>query len=174
MKSNEFPGATLGEAVRNATAAYRRSPRLKFRRSCAEVEIRIELAKSKLSDVADESDDLKRRAESLEREAARKFRDAAVEALILFAGPLGVLGRVARLIARLSKGRLDRRDVQKLIPAIAAVVAAKDALEAIENFQEARMLARQADSLIRSAEDTRDELFDLLDELANCEPTPMS
>ena len=174
MKSNEFTGASLYDAVRNATAAYDRTPDLELKRSCAEIEIRIELEKSKLSDVADRSEELKRRAESLEREARRKLLKATAEALIAIAGPLGLLGRIARLIVRLRKGRITRRDVQNLVPAIAAVTAAKDALDAIDDFQEAGALASQADRLINNAEDTRDKLFELIAELDSCEPIPMS
>lgn len=64
---------------------------MELKRSCAEIEIRIELEKSKLSDVARRSEELKRRSESLEREARRKVIAAAVEALIAIAGPLGCL-----------------------------------------------------------------------------------
>ncbi len=85
-----------------------------------------------------------------------------------------MLGRVARLVARLRKGRITRRDVQNLVPAIAAVAAAKDALDAIDDFQEAETLARQADAVIRNAEDARDALFDLIEEADSCEPIPMS
>ncbi|MEM9617542.1 MAG: hypothetical protein AAF936_06240 [Pseudomonadota bacterium] len=138
------------------------------------MEIWIELAKNNLSDIADRSEELKSRAESLEREARQKVLAAAVEALIAIAGPLGVLGRVARLIARLQKGRITRRDVQNLIPAIAAVAAARDALDAIDDFQEAASLVRRADALIRNAEYMRDELFNLIEEADSCEPVPMS
>ncbi len=174
MRSNEFKGASLAEAVRNATAAYRRRPVYECKRSCAEVEIRVELAKNKLADQADRAEELGRRAENLAREARRKALVAAVEAFIAIAGPLGAFGRAARLIARLSKGKLDLQDVQKLVPAIAAVLAAKDALDAIGELSEARTMARQAESLMRSAENTRDDLFELIREFDNCEPTPMS
>lgn len=170
-KQNHFSGATLAEAVRNATAAYRRESVLETKRSCELVEIEIELKKNKLSDIADQAERLKQRSEALEREARDKVRDAVVEALIAFSGPLGVLGRVARAIALLSKGSLSAGDVRKLIPAIAAVVAAKDALEALDDFRDARILASQADSLIRSAENVRDDLFTLLKEADDCEPT---
>jgi hypothetical protein len=166
VKSNEFKGATLAEAVKNATAAYRRPKRceIKNQRRCNNLLLIMNNLSRQATRHADRAERLQSEADSLKREAAADFGFAAVAALSGVAAALLRLKRVLRVIGRARKGNISRADLAELLNLIGPAASALAVLQAISKFKEAERLIRDAEDFLDSAERIGAEYIENFDE----------
>jgi len=162
MKSNEFAGATLGEAVRNATAAYRGKSlcEMKNQRRCNDLLLEMNHLSREATLYEDEADRLRAEADSLRREA----RNAGLIAIASLLGGLaaGLLKtrRVARALGQMREGDLSRKTILEFLQIFGAVGAAAEGIQFVEKLRGAERLASKAKDLSERAERTGESYLD--------------
>ncbi len=160
MRSNEFTGATLEEAVRKATAVYRKGDlNFEHMRNCRILETELESFKRDASLLLDRAEDLQREADAMADAARREALDAVVGAAVAAAGAFGSAIRALRLLRRMKFADLRRRDWLGLVPIVGGgFIAGASALDAIKDSREADRLAMEARRGIQKAERLGDEI----------------
>lgn len=167
MKSNEFAGATLGEAVRNATAAYRDAPgeRKNF---CSGLRSQYDRKRSDLDRIQQDVGDLKDKIDDLQRDAAR----ANFIALALSAGTAARAATKWRgILNLLRRFKLDRDALDAILrngpDASAAATAVLSALFAIQDNDEAEKLSREVSRLQARSDRIIEQMEDLAQSFLN-------
>lgn len=160
MRSNEFRGATLAEAVGKATAVYRRGHgcEMKNQRSCNDLLREIASLQQSLGQTADEAQRLEGDAERLRRDAYVELGLAALTALSTVSGALRGLRVVIRRLKAKRPGKLTADDIGDLLAMLGPLGAAYGALRAATKIREAETLARHAELLERGVEQVAREL----------------
>lgn len=175
MRSNEFKGASLAEAVRNATAAYRKPGIIKANSFCDTLIRRFDSKKIRADHILDRVTELEREVDNLRDAARAAGLAAALSALGAASGALGSLARVLRIIRRLRLGKATRRELSELVPivgsAFSALISAFGAASALE---QARRLEREVERLKAQYDNLTDELIEITEDYAdsNCHLTP--
>ncbi len=172
VNSNEFKGARLAEAVRQATAAYRwDSPRLECKDACTDLALDLADFKREAARALDSAEELMRQSERLADAARRDALQAVVNSAIAAAGAFGSAARALRILKGLRFNELSRRDWIGLIPLVGGgFLAGANALDAIKNSDEARRLAQNAERDYRNADRLGDEIVRIAEEYrrSNC------
>lgn len=161
VQSNEFKGASLAEAVRNATAVYGKSWKRMGRDDiCFDLSRELSDFKREAARAEDRAEALRREAERLADEARRDAKSALVETALAAAGYFGSAAKAWRRMRSVKNlGDLKWTDYLRLVPVLgAAYAAASDALDAVRNSNAARRLARQASTEEREADRLGDEI----------------
>lgn len=169
--SNEFKGADLRNAVRQATAAYGGQPPIEAKSFCEDLQIRFRFNKQEADRIFDRIVDLQREVDRLKQQA----RDAEIAAAIAaLSGLAGSLGSVLRGLGKLRALRLDRftrQDLLGLIPFIGgALSAAAAAASAASALEEAKTLQGEIERLETRFNNLGDDMLDITEsfERANC------
>ncbi|WP_133162298.1 hypothetical protein [Hyphococcus luteus] len=174
-KQNHFSGASLAEAVMNATAAYREENVLEAKSYCSDLRAEFDRKKIGFDHIHDRIVDMQREVNRLE-DQARDVRNAALlSALIALGSALGSAARGLTKLRRLQLGKFTRRDLLDLAPFVGgALSAGANALSARSAFSEARRLEREIERLKAQHERLGDELLDLAKsyENSNCHLRP--
>jgi hypothetical protein len=155
MRSNEFNGASLGEAVRNATAAYGARGlhcELKNQKRCNDLILEMNNLSREATRYSDRAGQLEREAESLKQEAIVDFGFAAVAALSGAAAALLRLKRILRVIGRFRQGKVSHDDLAELLNLIGPLASAIAALRAFSKLAEVQRLVREAEDLLDHSE----------------------
>lgn len=105
MQSNEFYGATLAEAVKKATASYRRAATNGENRFCSQLRYDFERQKNLLDRLQHDIADLESELKALEREANRaRLRELALSLVPIISG----LRKWRGIINLIRRFKLDR------------------------------------------------------------------
>lgn len=166
MRSNEFTGATLREAVMKATAVYDRkaSCETKSQRRCNDLIREISVLQRDLGRISDEVKKLEREAETLRESAVVQLSLSALAAVSNLTGFLRALRVVLRRLKQKIPEKLTERDIVDLLSALGFVGAAAGALYAASQLREAQRLARQAEEIERNGSRVGDALLRAISE----------
>lgn len=154
VRSNEFVGRTLAEAVRKATAVYaRRMPcEYKNQTRCNDLLREISFLQTEAGRLADSAERLGTDADRLKRSAVVALTVSAVSTLTLFGATLRGFARGLRILGRKRPHDLSRDDIIDLLAALSPIAPLIAAIDAIQNLQEAERLVREAEVLERNSE----------------------
>ncbi len=176
MRSNEFTGATLEEAVRKATAVYRRPPccEKKNQNRCNDLILEISALQTDLGRLSDKIDRLEREAEILRETAIVQLSLAALAAISNLTGVLRAARIISRRLKQKKPEKLTERDIVDLLSAFGFIGAAGGAVYAAFQLQEARRLEREAEDVERNGSRVGGALLGLLREYdqIGCGETP--
>lgn len=161
VKSNEFYGATLFEAARKATAAYRHEPIIesKDQRRCNDLVLEISSLKRTIGRAADDAERAARQADRLRNSARRELLLSALAALGTIARALRGFALAWRRLKNRDISRLTEREIVDLLSTLGPIGASLAALYAIENLREASRLARRAEEIEENAEKHGEQLL---------------
>ncbi len=154
-KQNHFSGATLAEAVINATAAYRRRGPLcevKNQRRCNDLLLKINNLSLQAGRYEDEADRLRDEADSLRDEALRLGLVALVSALGGFIAAAVRARRAAQALQAMRKGNLSRKTIEDFLLAFGILGSALSTYFIAEKLIDADRLERRAQDLSSRAE----------------------
>ncbi len=164
VKSNEFKGTDLAEAVRKATAAYDRKPIIEVKSFCRDLRLEYDSKKQELDRIHDRIVDLQREADGLKRQATAEQLASLATAAALTAK---ALGNAARIVKFLRSFRLDGatlRSLQRNAPeGVTALTAAGIALAGQVALEQARELGRTIDQLKARYERIANDMMDVAD-----------
>ncbi|WP_425407708.1 hypothetical protein [Hyphococcus sp.] len=175
MRSNEFRGADLAEAVRNATAAYRKPTITEAKSYCRNLFNEFDRKKTRFDHMHDRIVDMQREINRLEDQARNARNTAALSALIAAAGALGSAARGLDKLRKLRLGKFTKGDLLDLVPFVGgALSAGANALGARSAFREARRLEQEIERVKSQHERLGDELISLAEsyENSNCHLRP--
>ena len=161
-KQNHFSGATLAEAMRNATGAYRKTNAPEAKSFCSNLISQYDGKRSELDRIEREIADLQGRIEDLQRSAAR----ANLLALILAAGTAArAITKWRGILNVLKRFKLDKNALDALLrngpEASTAASAAASALFGINDYSEAEPLKREVSRLQARSDRIVEQLEDL-------------
>ncbi len=171
VKSNEFNGASLADAVKQATAAYRRVDSYEAKSYCSDIRNRFDRKKLEADQIFDRIVDMQREVDRLENEARRAQLDVAIAALIALAGALGSAARAVQKLRRLQLDKFTKGELLNLLPVIGgALTAAARAGDAASALKAARRLSQEIDRLYARVDRLGDELIGLAESYvaSNC------
>lgn len=175
-RNNDFRGATLAEAIRKATADYRRGRAAPGSNPfCDRLISRFDAKKVKADHLLDRITDIEREIDGLKDTARAAGLAAALSALAAAGGALATLARVARALRRLRLGKATRQDLLALIPvfgpAASAIISSLDAASALKK---AERLKSEVQRLKASYADLTDDLLAIAEQYedANCHLEP--
>lgn len=169
VKSNEFSGNCLSEAVRAATAAYEKPEITKS--FCTDIKHEYNVESRKLDRLLYRITDLQRIADNLEAQARL---EALASLVTLFALAIRNLKFAARLINRLRRPKLrndTKRELDDIVPDVAsALLAAGMAMAQAKSLDAARELSREIDGLRAEYEQIANNMISLAEsyERGNC------
>ncbi|MHA7870913.1 MAG: hypothetical protein ACX939_01045 [Hyphococcus sp.] len=161
MRSNEFTGATLGEALRKATAAYHRTSicELKNHRRCNDLILMISSLQNDLSRIADDIARLEGDADRLRDSVKVEVALAMIAAVSSLSGAFRAARIIIRRIKNKDPAKLTEREILDLLALFGPIGSAAAALHAASQLREAKRLARRAEEIERSGERLGDELI---------------
>lgn len=171
VQSNEFKGATLADAVRNATAAYDRKTHYQEKSYCRDLRSDYDAKKQEMDRIWDRIVDLQREVDGLKRQAAAAQLTALVSAAAVAARALANAKRIAGFLRRL---RLDGRTLnglQRNAPdGATALLSAATALAGQSALSEVRELEQEITRLKARYDQIVDDMMGFAESFAraNC------
>jgi len=151
LKNNEFKGASLRDAVKQATAAYdRRSCEVKNQRRCNDFILETSSLQREIGRLSDEANRLEDEADRMRESAMVDLGLSALAGLGALARALRGLSVVARRLRNKDSKRLTEREIVDLLHLPGPVGAAAGAVYAATQLREAQRLARRAEEIERN------------------------
>ncbi len=148
VQSNEFKGATLAEAVKNATAAYGGQVEIEAKSFCEDLKNEYARKKQEYDRIHDRIVDLRREADGLKRRATAEQLVSLATAAALAARALGNVARVIKFLRRFKLDRSTLQSLQRNAPdGATALTSAATALAGQASLAQARELGREIDRL---------------------------
>lgn len=168
VKSNEFSGVRLRDAVKAVTVAYHGNGPQEAKSFCRDLVTRFDLRKRDADHIHDRIVDIQREVDGLRQAAQAEALVTIVTALV------AALGRAGSILRRLRALRLrvpTLQELERLGPeGAAAFASAVSALLAADALDEARRLTRELDGLRAEYNRTVNEMRSLAEsyERGNC------
>lgn len=166
VKSNEFTGATLFEAARNATAAYDGKVHREFKnqRECNDLILQITALQRELGRLTDEIESLEDEAERLRDSAKLELALTVLAAISSLSGAFRAARIIMRRLRKRDPRKLSEREILDLLSLFGPIGSAAAALHAASQLREAQSLARRAEEIERNGERLGDEMLMAVEE----------
>lgn len=148
VQSNEFTGATLAEAARKATEAYRKDSIIEVKSFCENLRSKFDFKNLEADRIFDRVSDMEREVDSLKQQARDAELAAILAALSTAAGALGSILRALRKYKNLKLDKFMKEELLELVPYIGGAFATGlAAMSAASALKEARRLEREIERL---------------------------